>query len=164
MSDPEQLPPPMYFSYGQFMVFDKSVKLPASEWTETHFAQGFARRTNSICFRTLFEFGDADVSASRSTFVPRDDYVRVIAVPFHVESGTVVVGGPEEFDDERTLDLAPGHYRLVAAQAVAGEENEVVDLFFEAVSRPLRSSEILVADEDLDPPSPLLEHAEVPSP
>lgn len=152
----------MYFSYGQFMVFDQDVKLPGCDWTDEHFAQGFARRESTACIRALGEFGQADVRAGTGPYVAKDEYVRVIAVPFAVESGVVVVEGPEEMETERTIKLPPGNYRLVVAQAMGvGEEEEAIDLFFERVPQPVPRSEILVRDDELDPPTPLIETAAV---
>lgn len=161
MTDQDVLLPKMYFSYGQFMVFDQSVKLPGCDWTDKHFAQGFARRESTACIRALSEFGQADVRASTTPYVAKDDYARVIAVPFAVESGVVVVEGPEEMGTERTIKLPPGNYRLVAAQAMASEGEEAIDLFFERVPQVVSSSEILVLDDELDPPTPLIETAAV---
>jgi hypothetical protein len=160
MTDKDLLLPKLYFSYGQFMVFDQNVKLPGCDWTDGHFAQGFARRPSTACFRTVGESGQADVKASTASYVSKDEYVRVIAVPFAVESGVVLVEGPEESGTERKIKLLPGNYRLVAAQAMVGEE-EVIDLFFERVSQPMQISEILVCDDELSPPSALIETATV---
>ena len=161
MTDQDLLLPKLYFSYGQFMVFDQSVKLPGCDWTDAHYAQGFARRASTACVRTLGEFGHANVRVSTAAYVSKGEYVRVIAVPFVVESGVVVVEGPEEIGTERTIKLPSGNYLLVAAQAMAGEEEEAIDLFFERVPQPVQHSQILVRDDKLDPPSPLIEAAEV---
>ena len=149
----------MYFSYGQFMVFDQSVNMPGCDWTDEHVAQGFARRKSSVCIRALTEFGDAVVTAHATPYVRGDDHVRVIAVPFAVDSGTVVIEGPEESGTGRTVELQIGSYRLVVAQKRLDEDEEAVDLFFEKTPRLESRSEILVRDGDLDPPSPLIETA-----
>jgi hypothetical protein len=161
MTNQDVLLPKMYFSYGPFLVFDQSVKLPGCDWTVEHLAQGFARRESTTCIRALGEFGHANVRASMTPYVVKDEYVRVLAVPFAVESGIVVIEGPEEIGTDRIVKLTPGNYRLVAAQAIAGEEEEMIDLFFERVSQPLQYSEILVRDDELDPPIPLIESAAV---
>lgn len=161
MTDQDLLPPKMYFSYGQFMVFDQSVLLPGCDWTDIHFAQGFARRESTSAIRALREYGQADVRASTMPYAAKDEYVRVIAVPFAVESGVVVVEGPEEMGTGRSIKLPQGDYRLVVAQAMDGEEDEVIDLFFERVPQPIPHSEILVRDDELDPPTPLIETAVV---
>jgi hypothetical protein len=72
----------VYFSYGQFMVFDRSVKLPGLDWTDAHFSQGFARRESVVCVRALDEFGNATVRVRIGPYAPSDLYARVIAVPF----------------------------------------------------------------------------------
>lgn len=86
---------------------------------------------------------------------------RVIAVPFLVTSGKVIVEGPEETMPERNVTLPPGNYRLIAAQRVTGEDEEAIDLFFELLSKPLERSAILVADDKLNPPALLVERAGV---
>jgi hypothetical protein len=161
MTNQDLLLPKLYFSYGQFMVFDQNVKLPGCDWTDEHFAQGFARRESTACIRALRESGQVNVRASATPYVAKDEYVRVIAVPFTVESGVVVVEGPEEMGTERTIKLPPGNYRLVAAQAMAGEEEEVIDLFFERVPQAVPRSEIVVRDDELNPPTPLIETAAI---
>jgi len=42
---------------------------------------------------------------------------------------------------------------------MTGDEEEVIDLFFELLAKPLEQSSILLADEALNPPSPLIETA-----
>ena len=123
------------------MVYDKSVRLPGCAWTEDHSAQGFARRESTVNFGTPLEFGYADVAVSRGKYQSRGEYMRVIAVPFLVASGRVIVCGPEELNDQkRPFDLSPGNYRLIAAQRIMGDEEEAIDLFFEPLARPLERS------------------------
>jgi hypothetical protein len=98
--------------------------------------------------QTLLEFGEADVVVD-SAYQERDEYERVVAVPFLVTSGNVIVEGPEEIKSKRKLKLRPGNYRLTAAQRVTGEEEEAIGLFFESLSKPLERSSILVADKAL---------------
>src|SRR5689334_1078334 len=96
MSTNTTLSPRLYFPYSQFMVYDLSVQLPGCDWMDEHTAQGFARRDSVVNFNTLLEFGYTDVTVSREAYQPQQEYQRVIAVPFHVTSGKVVVEGPEE--------------------------------------------------------------------
>jgi hypothetical protein len=152
------LSPRLYFSYSQFMVFDESVRLPGCEWTDEHCAQGFARRESTVNFSTILKFGEADVVVD-SAYQERDEYERVIAVPFLVTSGNVIVDGPEEIKGKRKLKLRSGNYRLTAAQRVTGEEEEAIGLFFKLLSKPLERSSILVADKTLRMPSLLSETA-----
>ncbi len=159
MSTTTALLPKLYFSYSQFMVYDQSVQLPGCAWTDEHSAQGFARRESTVNFNTPLEFGYADVAVHRSAYEPNSEYERVIAVPFRVVSGNVLVEGPDEMDVERKFTLPPGNYRLVAAQRVTGDEEEVIDLFFEPLTKPLERSAVLVADDALNPSITLLETA-----
>ena len=107
------LSPRLYFSFGQFMVYDESVKLPGCAWTNKHTAQGFARRKSTVNFNTPLEFGYADVVVA-SAYQRREEFERVIAVPFLVTSGIVIVEGPEETEPTRMVALPPGDYRLIA--------------------------------------------------
>jgi len=153
------LSPRLYLSYGQFMVYDKNVQLPGCAWTDEHSRQGFARRESVANFRALIDFGHADVQVSLDAYEPRLEYERVIAVPFKVTSGEVIVEGPEETEPGRAFALTPGDYRLVAAQYATGDEEEAVDLFLSPATEPPQRSAILVADKALSPPSPLIEAA-----
>jgi hypothetical protein len=153
------LSPRLYFSYSQFMVYDPSAGLPGCVWTEKHSNQGFARRESTVNFSTLIEFGFADVVVHRGAYQLDPKHGRVIAVPFLITSGRILVEGPEEIDSERSIALTPGNYRLVAAQCVISEEKEAIDLFFEALAEPLSGSAILVGGEKLNPPKSLLEVA-----
>ena len=141
------------------MVFDQSVRLPGCDWTDEHYAQGFARRESTVNFSTLFEFGEADVAVTCRAYKSGEQYERVIEVPFRVTSGKVIVGGPEDVEDKRITELLSGDYRLTAAQRVIGDEEEAIDLFFELLSKPLERSTILVADKSLTIADPLSESA-----
>ncbi|MGP8199411.1 MAG: competence protein ComJ [Limisphaerales bacterium] len=150
-----------YFSYNQFIVYDESVQFPGCDWTDMHVAQGFARRESLVSFGTPLEFGYANANIYRGAYQPDKEYERVIEVPFLVTSGKVIVCGPEELNAQRKrFDLTMGNYRLVAAQCVKGEE-EVIDLFFEPQVKPLERSSVLVADDALNPPTLLVEMAEI---
>jgi hypothetical protein len=151
----------IYFSYSQFFVFDKSIKMPGCAWTEGHSEQGFARREKNVAFGTPLEFGHAEVSVYLGRYKGNDDHERVIEVPIEVSSGEVVIGGPEEFENKHVLKLSKGHYRLVAAQTVTADDREAIDLYFEKLTEPLTKSRIIIADDSLDPPDTLIETAEV---
>ena len=163
LSDSAILSARIVFGYSQFQVFDKAA-LAGHQWTQGHFDQGFARTGRSVSFGTLLEFGHGAVLVHLGPYEGRDEHTRVVEVPFEVSSGEVTVGGPEEFPvkPERVFQLPKGHYRLVAAQAVTDEDQEKIDLYFEKLAEPLTKSRIIVADNALNPPSPLLETAEDP--
>jgi hypothetical protein len=161
MSQLTPLFPRLYFSYGQFFVHDSTVTAPGCVWTDSHSAQGFARRESVICFGTLLEFGYADLSYSLSSYEPKETYERVIAVPVTFVTGRVVIDGPEEIGVERGFEVRPGNYQVVAAQRVVGVDREVIDLFVEAVCSTVGKSRIIVSDGQLDPPSELVETADV---
>jgi hypothetical protein len=161
MQSQESIQRDVYFSYGQFMVFDRSVKLPACGWTEAHFAQGFARRDSAVCVRALEEFGDATIRVRMGSYVASDQHARVIAVPFAVTSGKVAVAGPEADESQGAFELLPGSYRLVIAQTAIGDQREEIDLFFAPSTSAEPHSEIIMRDDELNPPSPLVETASI---
>lgn len=143
------------------MVYDQSVQLPSCDWTDAHFDQGFARRESAASFRTLEDFGRADVRVMCGPYSPHASYRRVISTPFLIETGRVVIGGPEETLEERSLQLPAGSYRLTVCQSLVGEELQEIDLYFERLQRPLTRSEVLVQDEGLTPPATLVETARI---
>lgn len=157
------LTPDLCFSYSQFFVYEDLVRMPACDWTESHSHQGFARRQGVVAFGTLLEYGIAKVLVHFGHYQSRAGHQRVIAVPFAVSSGRVIVDGPEETETgrRRSFPLEPGNYRLVAAQRVTGDEEEAIDLFFDRLTKALERSAILIADDALDPPSPLVETSRV---
>lgn len=142
-------------------MFDATIEHPGCEWTDEHVAQGFARRESVVNFGTLLEFGSAELNVSFCAFEPREEYERAIAVPFRVLSGWIEVSGPDEVGVGRKFTVPSGNYRLVAAQYIVDDEEEVIDLFLEALAEPSERSAILVADELLDPQAMLVETAEV---
>lgn len=154
----------LYFSYNQFMVYDKTTEYPACAWTQGHYDQGFARRASTVCFGTLLEFGAARITAYLASPPSRcDEYERVIAVPLSVPSGAVALEGPDKYPIERTFQIPEGRYRLTAAQRrCEDEEREDVSLFFERIDGPIERSEILVADPGIKRKTDLLESADIP--
>ncbi len=161
MDEPAIYAATIYFSYSQFFVLDRSVELPGCDWTDEHVAQGFARRPSTVSFATMLEFGHADLKVYFAPYEARDHHERVIEVPIEVSSGKVEIGGPEESSNRTIVKLPDGHYRLVAAQTVTADDREDIDLSFERLTAPLARSRILVADDALEPPDPLVETAEV---
>jgi hypothetical protein len=157
----KNLTPRLYFSYGQFMIYDKSIEFPGCSWTEQHASQGFARRSSSVCFSSILEFGEAEVTIFLRKYHPKKEYERAISVPFLVIDGAVLVDGPEEIGINRSFYLGPGNYQLTVAQFCINENTEIIDIFFEYKDRPIENSLILIADNQLSPVFPLLEIAEV---
>jgi hypothetical protein len=151
----------IYVSYNQFMVYDKTVDLPGNDWTEEHSNQGFARRDSSVCFGTLIQFGDANVQVFSNSYVFNEKDERVIKVPFYSPSGLIFIEGPEE-ESRDSIKIEPGYFLLTAAQQ-ADYENEtlLIRLYFLKTEIPFSKSEILIKDEQLNPPNQLLETAEI---
>jgi hypothetical protein len=160
MTNKALLTPQLYFSYGQFMIYDLTTELPGCAWTAQHTAQGFARRETVACFNSILEYGHATVTVTRGEYVPHAKYMRVISVPFRVDSGKVLIEGPEEFGVGRAIDLNAGNYLLTAAQLIVGDDEELIDLFFASRAVTVDHSKIVVADDNLHPSSDLLETAD----
>jgi hypothetical protein len=149
-----------YISCGQILIFDHAVSLPGLEWSEQHYAQGFARQPSNVALRTLIEFGDATVRVWVDEDPPSlEIYSRVHAIPFEVTTGKVLIEGPEEINIGRSLDLPDGHYRLTLAQLAESESTQLVHLMFQKLVEPMSCSAVLLKDEDLAPILPLLESA-----
>ena len=151
----------LFFSYGQFMVYDHSVSLPGCIWQDLHVNQGFARRESVVCFGTILDYGRANVHVWLQPFAKRKEHQRAISVPFFSPEGRVFLEGPEETVTDRYLDIEVGHYLVTAAQYVLNYQEEEIDLFFERVISPAAHSRILLADEQLNPPEELVEDAEI---
>jgi hypothetical protein len=150
----------IYFS-GSVVVYDSVRPLPQPVLgTEAHARQGFSRLPDQVLFRTIAEFGHANVTVSVGPFADRETYERVIEVPFHASSGRVLLEAPED-SSFPALSLAPGPYRLVMAQQLLDDENEIMDFFFEPLPETLDKSRVLRADPGLDPPKQLLETVDI---
>jgi hypothetical protein len=73
-------------SYSQLAIFSSGLAQPFNDWTEKHFAQGFAWRPGSVSFRTIVEAGEHSVEIDVVERVDPigTDVVRAIEVPFEV--------------------------------------------------------------------------------
>ena len=121
----------IYFSYSQFVIFDEASKNVGLDWSDRHFSQGFARTDSAVSFRTLFQFGSADVKIFYAVFKRQGDEERVISVPFHSMSEHACLFAPEE-DEPLRFDIEPGDYLLTSAQVPCGaEESLLIRLYFE---------------------------------
>lgn len=150
--------PDLEFSYSQFFVYDAGLENPACEWTEEHSRQGFARRDGVVAVGTLTEFGTAKVGV---TFDPPKpvSYERVLAAPLEIRSGSIAIDGPEEASGTRQIRVGSGHYRVTIAQRCYSDTAEEIQIWLEKVDVPIQRSELLVVDDMLDPPTPLVETA-----
>lgn len=151
----------MQFSYGQFLAYDQNEPEPGSLWTDKHISQGFVRRSESLGIGTLVQFGVANVRTFVGTPASVDAYDRVISVPINLPSGILCIEGPEEYPIQRSINVAPGPYRLIAAQSLVSETELSIDIFLEALAETTANSEILKADETLEIFGGLLETGDV---
>src|SRR5437016_2369137 len=103
------------FDYNQILVYDVSVAVPECTWTEEHCNQGFARRESVACLGTILQYGQADAVVFHGPFVEQETYERVIALPFYVPTGRVIIQGMMEVYLAHVLFCGQGQYKLYVA-------------------------------------------------
>ncbi|MBL8171499.1 MAG: hypothetical protein JNJ50_25280 [Acidobacteria bacterium] len=140
-------------SYSQICVFDSSLQNPFNDWTDDHVSQGFSWRYNAVSFRTLEEFGIAEVEVVIKSHIDiKTNTVRAIQVPFTVpENGSIDVASIE---DSKSLEINPGRYTLVFETGFDNYGNMWCSLSF--VSAFSEEAKILKADDELNPPPTLV--------
>jgi hypothetical protein len=157
------LSPNLYFSYSQFFIYDKGIGKRACDWTKDHSRQGFARREHTVAVGTLLEFGHAQVCVHAGSPRSIEMFDRVISVPLRIETGRLAVDSVEEYSIDRSIEITSGTYRVIIAQRAIDDQIEEIVIYLDEFKKgePIRS-EILLADDALDPPSTLLESASEP--
>jgi hypothetical protein len=154
----------LYFSFSQFLLFDSALTEPALEWSQEHSAQGFVRAESRVAVGSLLSHGIARARVFDEPPQGVGTYRRVIAVPMELTSDRVAFTNPDALPSEAVpVELPRGHYRVFVAQRLEEDgKRESVDVFFERLTEALTRSQIIVADDALDPPSCLLETAAAP--
>ena len=140
-------------SYSQLAVFVSTLKQPFNDWTDKHFAQGFAWRPGSVSFRTVSETGShsVEITVVDQAGAVHPDAVRVVDVPFNVPTdGAIEIGSITE---TVPLTLPAGLYilRCEFLQSV-GADVERVRLIFANTEVPRfavvrADSELLIAGD-----------------
>ena len=141
-------------SYSQLAVFLYGLENPFNDWTDTHVAQGFSWRKESVCFGTLSGDGQCEVNVAIENEVTySSEAVRVIVVPFKVSKEGIEIASITE---SVVLDIPDGIYELVfSASPKASEEgNDIYEITFVKNDNP--KERILLADDELKPPQKLL--------
>jgi hypothetical protein len=155
----------IYYSYGQICASDEALE-PASTimWTKDQNAQGFSRGHFEVDFATLYDFGWAQFQVFKGPFRKLRPYHRAILTSIHVPSAVLYVNGPDEGYDFRPFKLEAGHYEIACAQESLGGGDDhspegilLIHMFLTKIAGPLSKSHILIADERLHPPEPLIE-------
>lgn len=147
------------FSYSQIIVFDDGERAPGSMWTEAHWRQGFARRSNTVSFLVLVQAGIGSVCVLSGRARELEEYIRVVAVPLSVPSGKVRIEGPEEYPIDRYVIVDAGNYCVTLAQRI-DESGEIrFDLFFDG-NDVREKSQVIVADAGIIPGLELVETAD----
>lgn len=148
----------LYFSYAQFLIFDTTMRDAAIDWGDDHAAQGFVQSRSIAAIGTLLSHGVARTRVFGQEPSDLQQYDRVIALPLELTSDRVSFTDPEALPAEAmTIEMAPGHYRLIIAQRLEDEgRRESIDVFFDKLAVPLPHGSILVVDGALAPPDPLV--------
>lgn len=142
--------------YSLISVFNANMVNPFNDWTETHAHQGFAWRTESVSFGLINDPIEAIVRVNVGGEIkPQSGAERAIVVPFTVVApGKVEIAG---LDRGEKVDLNIGTYALLFETAKIDEERAWINLTF--VPSEQTDPRILIKDEALTPPNPLLMEA-----
>jgi hypothetical protein len=152
--------PQIRYTYGQFLVFDSSQEAPGCQWDDRHWNQGFSKRESIVSFSTLERSGKGKLLVVNSA-EKQKGVIRAIRTSIYVPSGKLCIEGVDEFPISRYVSLVPGIYRITASQG--REANGQLLIFISVIpSTEIEPSEVIVADDALDPHIPLLETSEVP--
>ena len=154
----------VYYSGGQLNIYDKNATRQP-KWTKQLSDQGFARVDDYLCLATIGQCGDARLKVLRAAYDVDSAHVRVISVPFQINSGVCCIEGLDDPNSPYEIQLQAGSYRLVAAQTLLPSEDdifepEIIELYFDPAVEKGERCRIIRADMHLDPPAQLLELAE----
>jgi hypothetical protein len=143
------------FSYSQISVFQTNMIDPFNNWNDVHVLQGFSWRPNSVSFKTLSEYGDAEITIELSDSIKiSDGAIRSILVPFTVEEEIEIAS----ITDSVVIEIPKGEYGLIFNAIPSTSNNsERYELIF--VKSTFPEAKILIQDDELSPPSPLLMEA-----
>lgn len=150
------------YSFGSIHILDSGVELPDIGWSEAHERQGFSRGPGCIQIATFTQFGTAQLVLKVGPLTESVGFERIIEIPMDVSSNKIEVFSADCADSPETVNVEPGHYRVVVAQQLLNENEigaglERIAISFEKISDALTVSRIIVCDADLNPPSVLLE-------
>lgn len=141
-------------SYSQIAIFLKGLEKPFNDWTNTHVAQGFSWRKESVCFGTLSGDGQCEVNVNtENDIIYNKEAVRIIVVPFKVGKDGIEIASITESIE---LDIPEGNYELVfsALSQASKEGNDIYEITFVKNDNP--KERIILADDELMPPKKLL--------
>lgn len=143
-------------TYSQIALFDPSLQNPFNDWRPQHVAQRFSWRPESVSFGTLQEGGVLRVEVRLVKEIGlRADAKRAILVPFSVgPSGLIEVAG---LDTGKQVNVPEGNYALVFETGYNDDDTMWCRLTF--VPSDSVQAEILRADSEMSPSSPLLMEA-----
>ncbi len=150
------------YSFGSLFITLPKATYSLGRWTEQHNSQGFSLAPGIIQISTLTQFGSANLTVYVQQYEKQERFERVIEMPFEVPTTQIEIGSIERVRDPVIVGVEPGHYRVVVAQSLLGEDEigagrEEIEIFLEKVDVPLCKSRILVCDAALNPPEVLLE-------
>lgn len=143
-------------SYSQIAVFRKGLENPFNDWDDTHIAQGFAWRPESVSFGSLLNDGECYINIStKNEVLISNGSIRTIVVPFEVKESGIEIAS---ITDTIIVDIPSGLYELVFNIIPNGKDG--LDVYeFAFVKNECPKPRIELADELINPPEILLMQA-----
>lgn len=146
-------------TYSFIAVHLPNLSRPLNQWTRIHGEQGFSWRPGSVSFGTIDADGPFPTRVEyREFYVPPAQVVRLLRVPFEVDSEGIVFSGPNPGEDW-PVPIPAGYYAVYFAIESIGEDIWRYTITFVPSNSEVKA-EILQADKLLSPPQHLLMQAE----
>jgi hypothetical protein len=143
--------------YSQLSVFQNGLENPFNDWNDTHINQGFSWRDGSVSFGTLSDDEECEITVrvTESLAIDTDDVIRAILVPFYIGNNGIEVGSVME---TIVIDIEEGNYGLLFT--VKRTVNGLTNYSFDFIKSDNFKANIILADDELNPPAVLLMEAE----
>ncbi|MCG3132764.1 MAG: hypothetical protein FLDDKLPJ_03630 [Phycisphaerae bacterium] len=152
-------------SYSSIVIADTSLDRMFNDWSDAHVRQGFSWRQGSVSFGTFDSIDMLLEVQIVADWKPRDDALRIIQVPFAVNgSGTLLI---DSLGMEHYVSVPVGEYCLIYEHGLLRgpgvgkvKSDEKLWGLLTFIPGDIPEPKIVLADEELDPPNPLVMTAE----
>lgn len=143
----------LLISYNQIAVFNTNLENPFNDWNDTHVAQGFSWRKESVSFGTINnEEAEVQVELIKNIEI-LNNAIRIIRVPFEITDDTITIAS---IGDSFELELDKGKYNIIFSILKSKEKDLEFTYKFNFIKDDSEISEILKMDDELSPPKELL--------
>lgn len=143
----------LLISYNQIAVFNTNLENPFNDWNDTHVAQGFSWRKESVSFGTITnEEAEVQVELIKNIEI-LNSAIRIIRVPFEITDDTITIAS---IGDSFELELDKGKYNIIFTVFKNKEKDLEFIYKFSFIKNDNDTSEILKIDNELNPPKELL--------